>query len=75
MTIQAKLGQDVDVLVVAKKVEAVVRKRATTTAHQAEPNLVKCPHALDTSHSLTHVSLISQSTLQQKMYDSFSSGK
>ena len=32
--------------VVAKKLETVVRKRATTTAHQAEQNLVKCPHAL-----------------------------
>ena len=43
---QAKLGQNVNMVVVAKKVEAVDRKRATATAHQAEPNLVKCPHAL-----------------------------
>ena len=43
---QAKLGHKCDVVVVAQKLEAVVRKRATTTAHQAEQNLVKCPHAL-----------------------------
>ena len=42
----SKLGQKLAVVVVAKKLEVVVRKRATTTAHLSERVTAGCGHAL-----------------------------
>ena len=42
----SKLGRKVAVVNVVKNLQVVVRKRATTSAHQAGAHPLTCPHAL-----------------------------